>query len=284
MSPVALRRLRSATLVVGASSLLAGCAGQAEANGLPSQPGVTNHTGRIIDLWNYSWLAAIAVGVITLALILWSITVYRKKKGDEKLPMQTRANVPLELMYVMVPLLMIAVLFRWTVTDTAAVTDVSGDPDVRIQAIGKQWAWDFNYLDDDVYSVGVQATLTGEEGVEETLPTLYLPVNELVDIQVDSRDVIHSFWVPAFLVKRDMFPGRTSHIQFIPQEIGTYQGKCAELCGEYHSSMLFNVKVVSREEYDAYIETLRDAGQTGSIGLEYNRLQDANNQPSGEEG
>ncbi len=75
--------------------------------------------------------------------------------------MQTRANVPLELMYVIVPLLMIAVLFRWTVTDVAAIKDVSGDADVHIQAIGKQWAWDFNYLDDDVYSAGVQAKLTG---------------------------------------------------------------------------------------------------------------------------
>ncbi|WP_291379090.1 cytochrome c oxidase subunit II [Demequina sp.] len=283
-SPVALRRLRPAALIVGASSLLAGCAGQSEANGLPSQPGVTNHTGRIIDLWNYSWLAAIVVGVITLALILWAVTVYRKKKGDEKLPMQTRANVPLELMYVAVPLLMIAVLFRWTATDVAAIKDLSDEPDVRIQAIGKQWAWDFNYLDDDVYSVGVQARLTGEEGVEETLPVLYLPVDELVDIQLDSRDVIHSFWVPAFLVKQDLIPGRTSHMQFIPQQVGTYQGKCAELCGEYHSAMLFNVKVVPREEYDAYIQSLRDAGQTGSIGLEYNRLQDVDVQPSGEEG
>ncbi|PKQ17534.1 MAG: cytochrome c oxidase subunit II [Actinobacteria bacterium HGW-Actinobacteria-8] len=284
MSPVALRRLRPAALVVGASSLLAGCAGQAEANGLPSQPGVTNHTGRIIDLWNYSWLAAIITGLITLALILWAVTVYRKRKGDEKLPTQTRANVPLELMYVAVPLLMLAVLFRWTATDVAIVKDLSGDADVHIQAIGKQWAWDFNYLDDETYSVGVQAMLTGETGVEETLPTLYLPVNELVDIQLNSRDVIHSFWVPAFLFKQDLIPGRTSHVQFIPQQEGTYQGKCAELCGEYHSSMLFNVKVVSRAEYDEYMQSLRDAGQSGSIGLEYSRLQDPEVQPAGGEG
>lgn len=283
MSPGALRRTRPAVLVAGASSLLAGCAGQAEANGLPSEPGVTNHTGRIIDLWNYSWLAAIVVGVITLTLILWAATVYRKRKGDEKLPVQTRANVPLELMYVIVPLLMIAVLFRWTVTDVAAIKDVSGEADVHIQAIGKQWAWDFNYLDDDVYSVGVQAKLTGEPGVEETLPTLYLPVGESVDVQLNSRDVIHSFWIPAFLFKQDMIPGRTTHIQFVPQQEGTYQGKCAELCGEYHSAMLFNVKVVTREEYEGHMQALRDAGQIGSIGLEYNRLQDAEVQPEGGE-
>jgi len=276
LSPVASRGLRTVALVAGASSLLAGCAGQATYNGLPSEPGITNHTGRIIDLWNYSWLAALIIGVITWFLTLWAVAVYRKRKGDEKLPVQTRANVPLELMYVAVPLIMLAVMFRWTVTDAAAIKDTSATPDVSIQAIGKQWAWDFNYLDDDVYSANVQANLTGEPGVEETLPVLYLPVDEVVDIQLNSRDVIHSFWIPAFLFKQDMIPGRTTHIQFIPQEEGTYQGKCAELCGEYHSSMLFNVKVVSRDEYDAYIESLRDAGYVGSIGLEYSRQQDAN--------
>ena len=275
LSPVALRHLRNAAIVTLATTTLAGCAGQAGANGLPSEPGITNHTGRIIDLWNYSWIAAIVVGLITWALIMWAVIVYRKRKDDEKLPIQTRANVPLELMYVAVPIIMIAVLFRWTATDAAIIKDIEPNPDVQIQAIGKQWAWDFNYLSDDVYSVGVQAQLTGEEGVEETLPTLYLPVGQLVDVQLDSRDVIHSFWIPAFLFKQDMIPGRTTHIQFIPQQEGTYQGKCAELCGEYHSAMLFNVKVVSQEEYDAYIQSLRDAGQTGSIGLEYNRLQDA---------
>ena len=275
LSPVALRHLRNAAIVTLATTTLAGCAGQAGANGLPSEPGITNHTGRIIDLWNYSWIAAIVVGLITWALIMWAVIVYRKRKDDEKLPIQTRANVPLELMYVAVPIIMIAVLFRWTATDAAIIKDLEPNPDVQIQAIGKQWAWDFNYLNEDVYSVGVQAQLTGEEGVEETLPTLYLPVGQLVDVQLDSRDVIHSFWIPAFLFKQDMIPGRTTHIQFIPQQEGTYQGKCAELCGEYHSAMLFNVKVVSQQEYDAYMESLRDAGQTGSIGLEYNRLQDA---------
>lgn len=283
LSPVASRGLRTVALVAGASSLLVGCAGQARPNGLPSEPGITNHTGRIIDLWDYSWIAALAVGAVTWALILWSVAVYRKRKGDEKIPEQTRANIPLELMYVMVPLIMVAALFRWTVVDTAAVTDTSGDPDIRIQMIGKQWAWDINYLDDDVYTSGVQARLTGEPGVEDTLTTLYLPVGELVDIQLNSRDVIHSFWVPAFLNKLDMVPGRTNHMQFIPQKEGTYQGKCAELCGEYHASMLFNVKVVDREEYDAYIESLREQGNVGSIGLEYSRLQNAA-LDSGEEG
>jgi len=266
--------LGSAALI-GASSLLSGCATGIENGALPSTRDVTNHTGTIIDLWNNSWIAALVVGVITWALMLWAVAAYRKRKDDNVLPVQTRANIPLELMYTAVPLIMIAVLFRWTATDTAEIKDISEPADVHIQVIGKQWAWDFNYLDDDVYSSGVQAELTGEEGVPETLPTLYLPVGERVEFQIDARDVIHSFWIIGFLYKQDMVPGRTTYYQVIPMKEGLYEGKCAELCGEYHSAMLFNVEVVSREEYDAQMEKLRDAGQTGQLGLDYSRQQDA---------
>ncbi|WP_084073253.1 cytochrome c oxidase subunit II [Demequina sp. NBRC 110052] len=268
-----LRRTLTTVAAATAATTLAGCSTGIENGALPSTPEITNHTGTIISLWNGSWIAALAVGVVTWGLILWAVAVYRKRKDDTQLPMQTRANVPLELMYTVVPLLMIGVLFTWTARGIAEIKDVSAEPDLQIQVIGKQWSWDFNYLSDDVHSIGVQAQLTGEEGVEETLPTLYLPVDENVEFILDSRDVIHSFWIPAFLYKEDTIPGKTNVFQVMPTQEGTYQGKCAELCGEYHASMLFNVKVVSREEYDAYIESLRAAGQTGAIGLEYSRDQ-----------
>ena len=252
---------------------LSGCAEGIENGALPSTPEITNQTGRIIELWNGSWIAALIVGVITWGLILWCIAVYRKRKGDEKLPVQTRAHLPLELMYTAVPLIMIAVLFKFTVEDLAEIRDTSAKPDITIEAIGKQWSWDFNYTDDDTYTAGVQAKLTGEEGVEEQLPTLYLPVNERVEFHVLSRDVIHSFWIPAFLYKIDAVPGHPNEFQVIPTKEGTYRGKCAELCGQYHASMLFNVKVVSREEFDAHMQDLRDAGNSGQLGFEYSRDQ-----------
>lgn len=254
-------------------ALLTGCTQGIENGALPSTPEITNQTGRIITLWNGSWITALAVGVVTWGLILWCVAVYRKRKDDTKLPLQTRANVPLELMYTVVPLMMIGVLFKFTATDIEALRDTSETPDLTIQVVGKQWSWDFNYVDDDVYSAGIQATLTGEEGVEETLPTLYLPVDERVEFVLNSRDVIHSFWIPAFLYKQDTIPGRTNSFQVIPTQTGTYKGKCAELCGEYHASMLFNVKVVERDEYDAYMQTLRDEGNEGQLGLEYSRDQ-----------
>ncbi|WP_430869056.1 aa3-type cytochrome oxidase subunit II [Demequina aurantiaca] len=271
--PRTLRYALGATGTAAVMLLLTGCVEGIENGALPSTPDITNQTGRIITLWNGSWIAALAVGVITWGLILWCVAVYRKRKGDNKLPLQTRANVPLELMYVVLPLLMVGVLFKFTAEDISALQDDSATPDLTIQVIGKQWSWDFNYVDDDVYSAGVQATLTGETGVEETLPTLYLPVNERVEFILNSRDVIHSFWIPAFLYKEDTIPGRTNSFQVIPTQTGTYKGKCAELCGEYHASMLFNVEVVDREEYDAHMQELRDEGYEGQIGLEYSRDQ-----------
>ena len=253
--------------------LLSGCSQGIENGALPSTPEITNQTGRIITLWNGSWIAALVVGVITWGLILWCVAVYRKRKGDNKLPVQTRVHLPLELMYTIVPIIAIGVLFKYTAEDIAFLTDTSAEPDVEIQVFGKQWSWDFNYLTDDVFDPGVQAQLTGEEGVEETLPTLYLPVNETVHFYLESRDVIHSFWIPAFLYKEDTVPGRINQWQVTPTQTGTYQGKCAELCGEYHASMLFNVKVVERDEYDAYMQELRDKGYEGALGRDYSRDQ-----------
>jgi len=177
-------------------------------------------------------------------------------------------------MYTVVPILMIGVLYFYTVQVTEEFTDVSAEPDLEILAYGKQWSWDFNYLDDGVYFEGGRMQLTGEEGVEETLPTLYLPVGETVQFTVKTRDVNHSFWIPAFLFKMDMIAGETNTFQVTPQETGHFQGKCAELCGEFHSEMLFNVEVVERAEYDAQMEALRQAGNVGVIGDEYNRVYD----------
>ena len=122
----------------------------------------------------------------------------------------------------------------------------------------------------------MQSFETGVPGAAESLPVLYLPVDQNVRITLDSRDVIHSFWVPDFLYKKDMIPGQTLTFEVTPTREGTYAGKCAELCGEYHSAMLFNVKVVSEAEYEDYLATLKAAGQTGDINDEYDRLQ---NQP-----
>ncbi|MFC4614471.1 cytochrome c oxidase subunit II [Cellulomonas algicola] len=275
------RTRRPALLTAGLAAVvvvaLSGCSDEVQRGWLPgsSDAEITDQTARIVSLWRGSWIAALIVGLITWGLILWCVAVYRKRKNDDVLPVQLRYHVPLEVMYVILPIFMVGVLFYYTNRDVTALQDTSAEADIHVQAIGKQWSWDFNYLDDDAYETGQHAQdVGGSSGALADQVTLYLPVDERVEFTLDSRDVIHSFWIPSFLYKMDMIPGKTNTFQVTPTEEGTYLGKCAELCGEYHSSMLFNVKVVSREEFDAHIQELKDKGQEGSLGLEYSRLQD----------
>ena len=124
-----------------------------------------------------------------------------------------------------------------------------------MNVVGYRWSWTFNYVDAQTYDVGSPAQL----------PTLWLPVKSTVQFQLTSPDVIHDFWVPAFLEKRDIIPGKMNVYDLTLTREGTFRGKCAELCGTYHSRMLFNVKVVSQADFDAHMQLLKDLGQTGQI-------------------
>jgi cytochrome c oxidase subunit II len=252
--------------------LLTGCERAAWSDGLLI-PGITEGAERVTRLWVGTWIAAIAVGVLVLGLLFWSITVYRRRDGDDELPEQLRYNVPIEVLYTVVPIFIVAVLFFYTARDEEILLDTASEPDNVINVVGKRWSWDFNYVNDDVHDSGTQARLTGEPGVEETLPTLYLVVGERTEFVLTARDVIHSFWVPQFLQKLDMIPGRVNRFQVVPTQTGTFQGKCAELCGAYHSNMLFNVRIVEQEEYDAHMQSLADRGQTGLLDSSLNMEQ-----------
>jgi cytochrome c oxidase subunit 2 len=204
----------------------------------------------------------------------WALVVYRRRKGETGMPAQLRYNMPIETLFTVIPLILVMGFFAFTARDMQAIEAKTENPDVTIGVIGKQWSWDFNYVDENVYFSGIQAQFTGEEeNISETLPTLYLPVNKTVQIDLHARDVIHSFWVIDFLYKKDMFPGQTNHMYFTPTKEGTYAGKCAELCGEYHSMMLFQVKVVSEAEYEAHIAELAAKGNVGQLSYEYDRNQ-----------
>ena len=165
------RKRRPALVLAGLLAVvvvaLSGCSAEVQRGWLPgsSEHEITDQTGRIINLWVGSWIAALIVGVITWGLILWCVAVYRKRKDDDTLPVQLRYHVPLELMYVILPIIMIGVLFYYTNRDT------TGDPrhlgrarTSTSQVIGKQWSWDFNYLDDDAYETGQHAQDVGSAG------------------------------------------------------------------------------------------------------------------------
>ena len=267
-------RVAAIAVISGISLLLAGCSPEAQRGFLPDASGVTNHTDRIIGLWTTSWIVLLAVGVASWGLMAWALIVYRRRKGETGMPAQLRYNLPIETLFTVVPLILVLGFFAFTARDMTAIEAKTENPDVHIEVIAKQWSWDFNYVDENTFDSGIQAQFTGtEENVFETLPTLYLPVNKSVQIDLSSRDVIHSFWVIDFLYKKDTFPGKTNYMYFTPQREGTYKGKCAELCGEYHSMMLFNVKVVSRAEFDAQMAALAAKGNTGQLDSSYDRNQ-----------
>ena len=284
------QRIGVPALAVAFVLVVSGCSEETQRGFLPgySDGPVTNHTDRITNLWVGTWSAALIVGLITWGLMLWCVVAYRKRKNDHTLPVQNRYHIPLEMMYTIIPIVLVGVLFFYTQRDMEIIRSVEATPDVTIQVIGKQWSWDINYLDDDVFSSGEhvsdvsllggpETNLDGAVGTDVALPTLYLPQGQEVRIVLDARDVIHSFWVPAFLDKMDMIPGRTNKMQFVPERIGFYAGKCAELCGEHHSAMLFNVAIVSPEDYKTHMDELRAVGQTGSRGLDLNPQQSAAN-------
>ncbi|MBD2758632.1 cytochrome c oxidase subunit II [Yimella sp. cx-573] len=247
----------------GAAMLLTGCTEYQKRGFLPK--GVTEVSPDITDFWVATWSWALGVGVLVWALMFWCMARYRRKKTDTGLPPQVAYHVPIEILFTVVPILMVAVLFGKTVEVENKMLDTSKKPDVTVNVVGKQWSWDFNYVEDKVYDTGLQAVLDGKPGAEKTIPTLYLPVNKRVEFVLTARDVIHNFWVIQFLQKMDMIPGRVNKFQVTPTEIGTYQGKCAELCGAYHSQMLFNVKVVSQDDYNKHINQLRAKGNTGFL-------------------
>jgi len=206
------------------------------------------------NLWQGAWIAAWGVGIVTWGLMLWAAIAYRRRHKND-VPGQTKYNIPIEILYTVVPLIMVLGLFWFTARDQSEILTLSNDQQQTVNVVAYRWNWGFNYLDENVYTVGAP----------NDPATLVLPVNEKVRFELTSPDVIHSFWVPAFLFKMDVIPGKTNAFELTPDKVGVYAGKCAELCGVDHSRMLFTVKVVERAEFDKYIADLKAKGQTGLL-------------------
>lgn len=266
----------AAPVALTAAMVLAGCTPEQQRGFLPDgSEGATNHTDGITGLWVTSWIVLLAVGIITWGLILWATIAYRRRKGQTGLPVQLRYNMPIETFFTVVPVILVLGLFAFTAQEQASIEERVEDPENVVEVWGKRWAWDFNYVTDDAHFQGVQVQ-TDENGsaLPETMPVLYLPVDKTTEIRLETRDVIHSFWVVEYLYKKDMIPGQTNYMSFTPTKTGTFMGKCAELCGEYHSMMLFELQVLEQAEYDAYIDSLKAEGNDGLVSGEYNPNQE----------
>lgn len=247
------RRLAAALGIVLGTLVLSGCSTKNvfERIGMPVP--ATKEGPRILSLWQGSWIAAMLVGLLVWGLLIWAIVVYRRK--DESVPKQTKYNMPIEIGYTIAPLFMVLGLFFFTARDQSILTRIDNQYTHTVNVQAWRWSWGFNYVDEKTYDVGTPAVV----------PELWLPVNEKVKFTLESSDVIHSFWVPVFLMKMDVVPGRHNQFEVTPDRIGSFAGKCTELCGVDHSRMLFVVKVVSRADYNAHLAELKAKGQTGAL-------------------
>ena len=208
-------------------------------------------------LYDIVFAIAVAVFIAVEGLIVWSILRYRRRPGDVDLPPQTHGNNFVEVLWTLIPTVIVLYLFAisWdTLNKVDATSFAEGQkPDVQIHVIAGQFQWQFEYLDADGKHVATQTKPIGEGG------GMAVPVGKKVYVTLDSGDVIHAWYVPRFLFKRDVVPGQTNHFEFTvnEDEAGqTFHGQCAELCGTGHRVMLFSVIAMTQADYDAWLANL----------------------------
>ncbi|MEN3316119.1 MAG: cytochrome c oxidase subunit [Acidimicrobiaceae bacterium] len=210
--------------------------------------GATTQGKDTFHLWQGAVVAALVVGVIVWGLIFYVIIRYRRR--DDEIPSQRDKNIPLEIAYTIVPVIIVAGLFYFTVTTQDRINKVAAHPAVQIDVTGFQWGWKFQYT-------GTPITVASQG---DSKPVLVLPVDQTTRITLRAVDVIHGFYVPEFLFKRDAVPGLVNTFDFHPVRTGTFLGHCSVFCGLRHADMLFDVSVLSRADYGRWLSDQQAKG------------------------
>lgn len=207
-------------------------------------PPITEQAEDIDRVWNVFLIIGLGVGVIVVVLIGYVVVRFRRRGAA--LPRQVHEHIPLELFYVAVPLLIVGGLFALTFVSVRAVDETDDDVDLVVAVTGFQWQWQFDYPQHGVTMIGT----------DDAVPELVLPAGASVRFELTAVDVIHSFWIPGFRFKRDMFPGETTSFDV---DVGTRTGAwvesgvCAEFCGLDHAKMRFSVRVITPDEFELWI-------------------------------
>ena len=259
------KRWRRLLLVVATATTtvaLSGCSSSLteQAKRIGMLPPASDRAPYMERLWQGAWIASAVVGIIVWGLMFYAAIKWRRRRGDPEIPRQTKYHLPLELLYTLIPILIIGVLFFYTVRTQNHVLAKDAKPQHTIHVLGEKWSWSFSYMEADNPKVGA---VVHTVGTIQDYPDLYLPLGESVRFDVTSADVDHSFWIPDFYFKIDAIPGHPNSFDLTPSKLGTYDGKCAELCGTYHSKMLFTVHVVTPEQYYQHLQQLKAQGMTG---------------------
>jgi cytochrome c oxidase subunit II len=205
--------------------------------------GSTQQGQDTFKLWVGFMLASFIVGGLVLVLILWAVFRYRRR-GDT-IPRQFQYHIHLEILYTIVPILIVLALFAFTVITENEVDATPANPAAIVNVTAFQWGWRFAYPGHHVLV----------QGVELQDPTMVVPAGREVMIQLRSADVVHGFYVPQFLFSRYAQPGVLNKFDVTVNHPGVYRGQCTQLCGLYHSLMIFQVKAVTPAQYRAWLAT-----------------------------
>jgi cytochrome c oxidase subunit 2 len=207
---------------------------------------VTEQGQAIYNLYSLFLYIAAVVFVVVSGLVIWSVVRYRRR--DDELPTQTHGNNRLELIWTAIPTVIVLVLFVFTIQAQNEVLDSPGEADVNVTATAFQWSWRFTY----------EGTGAEVVGGPETIPELVVPVGQRVRVKLVSVDVVHSFYVPQTLFKRQAIPGVTNEFDLTFEKTGLFHGQCTQFCGLQHTDMVFRVRVVTQGEYQSWLaETTR---------------------------
>ena len=215
---------------------------------------VTEEGRAVYNLYNlFLYIAAVVFAVVS-GLVIWSVIRYRRR-GDE-LPKQTHGNNKLELTWTLIPTVIVLLLFVFTIQAQDKVLDRSGQADVNLTVTAFQWSWRFTYE-------GTGAEVLGSP---ETIPEMVVPVGQTIRVKLVSADVVHSFYVPQTLFKRQAIPGTDNQFDLTFEKVGLFHGQCTQFCGLQHPDMLFRVRVVSQGEYQNWLAAATRRGSAGQPG------------------
>ncbi len=240
-----MHRAPRAISAVALGLLLVGCSSSRFGQPEPA----TEEGEEILGLWQGFFVAACVVGALMLGLIAYAAVRFRRR--SDEVPSQKPANIGWEIAYTVTPIVVVAVLFGFSVVTQDRVEHEVANPDLIVNVTGFQWGWQFEYPE-----LGI--TITGSSEADE-VPTLVLPRGQSVRLVLLTSDVVHSFWVPRFLAKRDMIPEVDNAIDVTPITLGRFDGRCAEYCALDHWRMAFTLEVVEPDDLDAAIEAAAEA-------------------------
>jgi cytochrome c oxidase subunit 2 len=249
------RRLAPIALAGGAALALGGCNFNWPTFGESHGTSVQGHD--VAKLYSGMFIAGLFVAALVWALIFWCVVRYRRRRKNDGIPRQVQEHIPLEITYTVLPLIIVIVIFVFTVFTENNVDAIDHRPTATVHVTAYQWGWIFRYQSANGLTLRTQGAvhaLPAAKGyTSDAYPQLVLPEGRTTKIILHSDDVVHDFYVHAFDFDRFAQPGVTNVFEITPTTTGVYPAQCSEYCGLYHSEMLFSVRVIPYKQYESWL-------------------------------